>query len=234
METRKKTLTILLVLCLFTFAACASMVHAVGPWIATCSSDGTVKYAFYTNETMYLLGFGFPPSASGPTPQSEGFGNLSLQSLLKDALSMAKALFAGVPSFPSYSFAIYVVTDQDSWTDKMLIPPRIPGTAEQVRTDASGNIQPTAIWYAPLTLGGYDIVVDMNNNGRDVGIDVLQKARIDACPSQHYGVFVLPLPEYWSGTILGLTSFFAALGLFGLVKRRRAARPDHVATCQPQ
>jgi hypothetical protein len=232
MKIRKEALAVAFLIALFMSAASMKPAHASGPMIATCSSDGTVTYTFYENETMYLLGSGLPASSIEPSSQPKGTGNFTLQSMLEDALSMAKALFGGPPL---NSYPIYVVKDVDNWTDKMLIPPRIPGTVEQVSIDASGNIQPTLIWNAPLTPGGYDIVIDLNNNGRyDVGTDVLQKARIDACPSQHYGVFVLPLPEYWSGTIMGLTSFFAALGLFGLIKRRRASKPTHDATRQPE
>lgn len=231
MEIRKKALALAFLLALFMSAASLRPAHASGLTIATCSSDGTVKYTFYENETMYLLGSGLPPSPIEPASLPEGTGNFSLQSFMESALSVAKALFGGPPL---NSYAIYVVYDLNNWTDKMLIPPRIPGTVEKVSIDSSGNIQPTLIWSAPLTPGGYDIVIDLNNNGRyDVGTDILQKARIDACPTQHYGVFVLPLPEYWSGTILGLTSFFAALGLFGLIKRRHAAKPDHGTTRQP-
>jgi hypothetical protein len=55
----------------------------------------------------------------------------------------------------------------------MLIPSRASGTATFVSTDSSGTI-PTALVWSQLIAGKYDIIVDVNGNGRyDVGIDAL-------------------------------------------------------------
>jgi hypothetical protein len=212
-------------------ATSTNKAHCTGPTISTCDTDGTEQYAFIANETMYLMGTGFPPSTSAPTLQSETPTN-TLQSIIENAAALARELF-GIATMHSY--AIYVVADQDGWNNGIPIPPRVPGTTQQVTTDSSGNIQPTPIWDAPLTPGGYDIVVDVNNNGRyDVAVDALMKARINACPTQHYGVLVLPVPEYWLGTAIGLTSFFAALGLFRLTKTRRTTKPKRALGRTPR
>lgn len=39
--------------------------------------------------------------------------------------------------------------------------------------------------------------------------------------SQHFGERVMVVPEYWMGTVLGLTGCFAAFGLLFATKRRR-------------
>jgi hypothetical protein len=224
-KTKTKTALIILLIALFITAASANIAHGTTPRISTCDMNGTELYVFAANETMYLMGTGFPPSTTTPSLQSETPTNNGLQSFMESAAALARQLFG---TATIHSYAIYVVADQDGWNNGIPIPPRVPGTTQQVTTDPSGNIQPTPIWDAPLTPGGYDIVVDVNNNGRyDVTVDALMKARIDACPTQHYGVLVLPVPEYWLGTAIGLTSFFAALCLFRLTKNRRSTKSNH-------
>jgi hypothetical protein len=124
----------------------------------------------------------------------------------------------GISSLRIYN--VYVVKDVFLWKDKMPIPKRIPGTVQRIFPDSSGKISPTPVWTAPLTTGPYDIVVDVNGNGRyDVGIDALDDNSVQECPVQHYGVLVVP--EYWLGPVLGLTGCFAAFGAFRLVKRKQ-------------
>lgn len=231
-KTAKTHTSLILLLALFIFATSINKTYCTGPTIYTCDLDGTEQYSFYEDETMYMMGTGFPPSTSSPTLQTEAPTNNDLQSILENAAALARQLF-GIATIHSY--AIYVVADQDGWNNGIPIPPRVPGTTQQVTTDSSGNIQPTSIWGAPLTPGGYDIVIDVNNNGRyDIAVDALMKARINACPTQHYGVLVLPVPEYWLGTAIGLTSFFAALGLFRLTKTRRTTKPKRALGRTPR
>jgi hypothetical protein len=231
-KTTTKTTLIILLLTMLITATSMNKAHGTGPTISTCDADGTEQYAFSANETIYLMGTGFPQFTSTPTLQTETPTNNSLQSIMENAAALARKLF-GIATVHSY--AVYVVADQDGWTNGIPIPQRVPGTTQQVTTDSSGNIQPTPTWNAPLTPGGYDIVIDVNNNGRyDVAVDALMKARIDACPTQHYGVLVLPVPEYWQGTAIGLTSFFAALSLFRLTKKRRTTQPNHNSSRQLQ
>jgi hypothetical protein len=98
----------------------------------------------------------------------------------------------------------------------MTIPERVQGTATTVSSDSSGNINLIAVWNEPLTPGKYDIVVDVNGNGRyDNGVDALCNNKITATA----GFFVIP--EYLFGTISGLVGCFAAFSVFRIYKRRR-------------
>jgi len=146
----------------------------------------------------------------------------------EDLFSLNETLYVMGSGYAGSSFGIsglriynvYVVKDVFVWKDNMLIPSRIPGTVQRIFPDSSGNISPTPVWTAPLTTGPYDIVVDVNANGRyDAGIDALDDNSIQVCPVQHYGVLVVP--EYWLGPVLGLAGCFAAFGTFRLVKRKQ-------------
>jgi hypothetical protein len=115
---------------------------------------------------------------------------------------------------------IYLVEDVVTWKDRTLIPPRVRGTIARISTDSSGNIPLTAVWTAPLRAGAYDIVADVDGNGRyDIDVDALDDANVNLCPTQHYGVLVVP--EYWLGSVLGLAGCLAAFGVFPLTKRKR-------------
>lgn len=117
---------------------------------------------------------------------------------------------------PNLIFDIYVVNDKDPWSDGDAIPPRIAGTATTVSSDASGKILPTIVWPRDLTPGKYDIIIDVNGNGKfDEDIDCLDNNDIQVTA----GFFVIP--EYVLGTIVGVTAFFAALGLYARSRARR-------------
>lgn len=63
--------------------------------------------------------------------------------------------------------------------------------------------------------GKYDIVVDVNGNGKyDSGIDA-----IDSDDVQISGGFLV-IPEYPVGAIVGLAGCLAAFGAFRVTKRR--------------
>jgi hypothetical protein len=124
--------------------------------------------------------------------------------------------FNGSGFMPSTTFAIYVVYDKATWNDGDAIPSRVPGTVASVSSDSSGNILPTLIWNKPLTAGKYDIVVDVNGNGKyDASVDCLDDNDVQVTA----GFFVIP--EIWLGTALGLAGFFAALGMYRLSKRQK-------------
>lgn len=86
---------------------------------------------------------------------------------------------SGIGFSSSTTYNIYVVNDVNTWTNLMPIPSRVQGTATTITTGSSGNIGPdiygvAQLWNAPTITGGYDIVVDVNNNGRyDQGVDAL-------------------------------------------------------------
>jgi hypothetical protein len=116
------------------------------------------------------------------------------------------------------TYCLYIVPHQATWNDGETIPSRIPGTSTTVSSDASGNIPPTIIWNQPLTPGKYDILIDVNCNGKyDKNTDIL----LDNGVQVTAGFFVIP--EYIIGTILGLAGCFAAYGAFRLFKSKDKA-----------
>jgi hypothetical protein len=115
---------------------------------------------------------------------------------------------------PSTTYDIYVVSHKAAWNDGDAIPARIVGTELTITSDASGIVDPTAVWNAPLQAGMYDIVVDMNGNGKYDANEPLDSSHI-------VGAGFLVIPEFWLGSILGLVGCFAAFGMFRLSKRKK-------------
>jgi hypothetical protein len=113
------------------------------------------------------------------------------------------------------TFNIYVV-NETTLVEGMAIPERVPGTATSVSSDSSGNIRTTTLWNAPLTAGNYDILVDVNGNGKyDAKVDAFYSIQIVTSAESFL------MPEYVFGTILGLAGCFAALGAFRIYERKR-------------
>lgn len=91
-------------------------------------------------------------------------------------------------------YNLYVV-DDTTWSDGMNIPQRVPGTVTTVTTDGSGNIpKGTEIW-SSAAIGKYDIVVDVNEDGKynsdtdaldanmDVGFETIPEFTTIAIPT---------------------------------------------------
>jgi hypothetical protein len=138
----------------------------------------------------------------------------------KDVFDINEQVYVkGSGYLPSTTYSIYLVSDTN-WTDGMLIPGRIGGTATTTTSDASGNISLTMIWNTPLKPGKYDIIVDVNNDG-------YYNATIDALDESNTQIKagLLVIPEYWLGTVLGLVACLAAFGLYQLPKRTRRLGP---------
>ncbi|MFQ6118630.1 MAG: hypothetical protein ACE5KE_01945, partial [Methanosarcinales archaeon] len=79
---------------------------------------------------------------------------------------------------------IYVVNNSDSWDEGDTLTD-VSGGAETVTTDSSGNINVTMIWSTNLTVGKYDIVVDLDQDGvydDDEPVDSLDTTGFDAIP----------------------------------------------------
>ena len=113
----------------------------------------------------------------------------------------------------SQTYNVYIVYDT-AWFDGA----NITGIVQEVTasSDSSGNISLTAVWNKPLTPGVYDILVDVNGNGKyDAGVDALYSSKVIAAAGNSL------MTEYLFGTVLGLTGCFAALGAFRMYKRRR-------------
>jgi hypothetical protein len=114
---------------------------------------------------------------------------------------------------PSGTYSLYIVNDVTNWINGMDIP--VPVVVVKVYSDASGNLAPTVIWDRPIIPGKYDIIVDVNGNGKyDAGIDALDDNDIVITAG------FLVVPEYLFGTILGLGGCFTALGIFFVSKRK--------------
>jgi hypothetical protein len=134
----------------------------------------------------------------------------------KDVFNSDETVYvSGTGYATSQTYNIYVVNDT-AWVDGMTIPARIQGTVTSVSSDSSGNINLTVVWNKSLTPGKYDIMVDVNGNGKyDADVDALYNNKIVTTAG-----FSL-MPEYLFGTILGLAGCFAALGAFRMYKRKR-------------
>jgi hypothetical protein len=153
------------------------------------------------------------PAAPSAPPEIESCDNAGTK---KDTFLTGETVYVKGSGFvvPGATFALYVVSDV-TWIEGMSIPSRIAGTVTTVTSDVAGNIPVTMVWSPPLTLGKYDIVVDVNGNGKyDAGVDALDDNDIVT------GGFLV-IPEYLLGTILGLSGCFAALGTCYFSKRRR-------------
>jgi len=132
-------------------------------------------------------------------------------SSIKDKFSLMEGVYVkGCKYAPLTTYNIYVVEDVATWTDGMPIPPRVSGSASTVTTASDGCIapRPTLVWDAPM-IGKYDILVDVLENGvYDEDVDALDDNDIEVTA----GFFIIP--ELPMGTILGLATCIAALGLY--------------------
>jgi hypothetical protein len=118
---------------------------------------------------------------------------------------------------PSTTYDLYVVLDEAVWSDGMVIPARVSGSATSVSSDFAGNIPVTLAWASPLVPGKYDIVVDVNGNGvYDAGVDALDDGDIEVTA----GFFVIP--EVPMGTLMASTALIIGfVCYFGFPKIRR-------------
>lgn len=137
----------------------------------------------------------------------------------KDTFNLYQAIHVkGSGYLPSGEYNIYLVNDTD-WIDGMPIPQRIAGTALTVASNLLGNIDVTMVWPAPLKLGKYDIIVDVDNDGYyNATSDALDKSYVQIRSG------LLVIPEYW-GTIWGILACFGGLGAFRMFKRKVARKP---------
>jgi hypothetical protein len=109
----------------------------------------------------------------------------------KDLFNWRETVYANGSGYsPSSSYNLYIVNDVDTWIDGMTIPVHVIKT--QINSDASGKIVPTAIWNDPHTVGQYDIIVDVNNNGEyNADIDALDDNDIQITSG-----FITVKPQY--------------------------------------
>lgn len=129
----------------------------------------------------------------------------------KDTFNSVEIVYAkGSGYLRSRNFNLTIVPDT-TWVDGM----PISGMLVSVSSDASGNIQPTAVWNPPLNIGKFDIVVDVNGNGiYDAGIDALDDNDVVTTAG------FLVVPELPMGALIGIVGCFAALGTFRYIRKR--------------
>jgi hypothetical protein len=134
----------------------------------------------------------------------------------KDLFNNTEPMYVNGTGYGQLAGADIYIVEDTTWTDGMTIPARVPNTVNVVNSDWSGNILPTAVWNPPLTVGRYDVCVDVNRNGRyDQGVDALDDNEIQATAG--YQV----VPEFRSFFIL---LFFIVATLLAVRAPRKRAR----------
>jgi hypothetical protein len=130
------------------------------------------------------------PVVTVPCPTIESTDSLANH---KDSFHLDETVYVNGSSYPpSKLFNLYIVEDVTTWTDGMLIPARVPGTVATVGSNSLGNIFAEIGWNPTLTLGGFDIVVDVDNNGvYNTRADALDDNDIDSTA----GFIVITVPE---------------------------------------
>lgn len=107
---------------------------------------------------------------------------------------------------PNATCDFYVVNDVEVWTDGMLFPARVSGTATSISSGADGSVLPVIVWSDPPTEGSYDMIVDVNMNGfYDEGIDALDSNDVEVTAG-----FVIPEFPALSILLLSQLLVFAA------------------------
>ncbi len=151
-----------------------------------------------------------PSSTPPPTPMIESCNSTGER---KDSFDLGEIVFVNGSGFsPSTTYSLYIVMDQATWTDGMIIPERVPDTEPGVSSNADGTVSPTDVWHNPQTAGNYDIIVDINGNGQyDAGVDALDDGDVEITA----GVSVIP--EF--STILPV--FFLATSLVAILLKKK-------------
>jgi hypothetical protein len=191
-------------------------------------SNGIYTYRVYANDTSDNWNVSDARVVTVNVPASiTDIESSSETGVRKDLFNAGESVFASGSNYAiNKDYNISVVADQ-IWTDGMDIPDRVAGTANKVFTDSSGDIAysdpegagtpPALIWSAAVDDGTYDIVIDVNENGKyDAGIDVLDDKDVG-----DVGFVVVTSPvEVPSITPLGfLLSLLTLLGLGAVAMR---------------
>lgn len=121
---------------------------------------------------------------------------------------------------PLTTLDLYMVNDT-AWIDGMAIPPRVPGTATTVTSDASGAIPTTLLWNNPLFPMKYDIVIDVNCDGiYDENMDVLDDSDIKVTAGLNV------IPEVPLGILMTNAAMLTALISYLTFSKRRKKHTD--------
>jgi len=140
----------------------------------------------------------------------------NLPGVEKNTFSLTDTVYANGSGYsPSQFYYIYVV-QYGALVDTQVFPtPITPRT--NVQADEQGKIPVTSVWSPSpqLTLGNYDIVVDVNGDGKyNAGVDAIDTLDINGA-----GFFVVP--EYAIGTILALAVCFGGVAAYRKSKRNK-------------
>jgi len=137
---------------------------------------------------------------------------------IKDSFNLYEDVYVNGSDFsPLTTYDFYIVNDTDTWIDGALIPARIAGTATSIASDAYGKIAPAAVWSDPSTIGGYDMIVDVNGNGLyDEGIDALDNNDVVTAGFM--------IPEFTSATLLTILVILSTLCM-ALTKKKQPKKP---------
>ena len=133
----------------------------------------------------------------------------------KDLFDLGETVYVnGSKWTENTTYSFYIVVDEETWSEGMAIPERVPDTATNVSANIDGDIPPTAVWSNLQTEGKFDIVLDVNGNGLyDAEIDFLDDSDIEVTA----GFSVIP--EFSSSLILLL--FVTATLISVIIRRRR-------------
>ncbi|MFW6116961.1 MAG: DNRLRE domain-containing protein [Thermoproteota archaeon] len=145
----------------------------------------------------------------------------------RDSFESGEAVYVygdGYP--PDTTYEIFIVGDEEVWTDGMPLPERVADTAFTISSDTDGVVSPTAVWNDPQTFGKYDIVVDINRNDHyDVEIDVLDDNDVEVtagilCVRAQTGVQAFPI-----GILIGaiiVAAIAVAITLYYLRRKKES------------
>ena len=124
----------------------------------------------------------------------------------KDVYQTNEVVYVSGSCLPASSNVHFYIVRNYSWTDGMAIPSDLSSDGmNTVLTNGAGNLGPTSLWQPPLTPGEYDIVADVNHNGRyDAGIDSVDNPN-------HPGFTVV------SGGAVAVGGFIVPVNKFALV-----------------
>jgi hypothetical protein len=160
----------------------------------SCNATDTVgiKIQYYYPSENYYYPAGDQTQISTyadlsfPAPFVESCDSLGAK---KDSFNLYEDVRANGSGFlPNATYDFYIVDDVEIWTDSMLIPGRVSGTATSITSDTDGIILPVTVWSDPSTVGVYDMIVDVNKNGHyDEGIDALDSNDVEVTAG-----FVIP------------------------------------------
>jgi len=124
----------------------------------------------------------------------------------KSTFSMHENVYITGGDCKGYSeVTIYVIPDREEIKPENAVSE--PVNATTIDYYSTTSLPTTLIWSAPLTLGKYDVWIDVNQNGQfERGTDRYQ------CFC--YCSILLVIPEHYIGPIGAIIAMFAALTLF--------------------